>query len=184
MLTKRLLGEKILNRLKSQKEVYRNKKSFLIKEKLFRLPEFRKAETILFYLAFDKEVETRRMIIEALLKGKQIALPVILTKTNTILPFLISNLGSDIQIGPYGIDQPKASVCKQVPLGNIDLVIVPGLAFDKQGNRLGRGKGFYDRFLNRLPKKTLTIGLAFNFQVQDSIPHSSGDLPVKKVLSA
>lgn len=184
MLTKQLLRVKILKKLRTQKEVYRNKKSLLIRERLFGLPEFKHARVILFYLAFDGEVETRGMIKEAIALGKQIALPVIIRKTKALLPFLISNLEIHTEPGPYGIKQPQCPVCKKVPLKRIELAIIPGIAFDKTGSRLGRGKGYYDRFLKRLPKKIPTIGLAFDFQVSKCIPQSSCDIPVKKVLSA
>ncbi|MFH1201446.1 MAG: 5-formyltetrahydrofolate cyclo-ligase [Candidatus Omnitrophota bacterium] len=184
MLTKQALRDKILSKLKSQKEVKRNKKSLLILRRLFRLPDFIRAKTILFYLAFDGEVETRRMIKEALKKGKKIALPVIYRKTKALSPFLIQDLTTQTARGPYGIMQPHTGNCRRLSLSRIDLAIIPGIAFDKVGNRLGRGAGYYDRFLLKLPKDTTTIGLAFDFQVLKDIPHSSFDLPVKKVLSA
>jgi 5-formyltetrahydrofolate cyclo-ligase len=66
----------------------------------------------------------------------------------------------------------------------LDLVITPGVAFDKKGNRLGRGKGYYDRFLSKIPKDTPSIGLAFNLQVLPAVPVTSQDVSVKKVIFA
>ena len=72
---------------------------------------------------------------------------------------------------------------RKVCLEQIDVVLVPGLAFDYRGNRLGRGKGYYDRFLRRLPDEVLTIGLAFDEMVLDTIPCDANDFPVKKVVT-
>ena len=84
--------------------------------------------------------------------------------------------------GPYGVRQPSART--GVSLSKLDVVVVPGVAFDRRGNRLGRGKGYYDRFLKKLPKKTHRIGLAFDFQILPAMPVSRHDLGVDKVLFA
>jgi len=87
-----------------------------------------------------------------------------------------------LQKGPYGILEPVAR--KRIPLKNLDAVIVPGLAFDKKGMRLGRGKGYYDRFLNTLPERVMSIGLAFRFQILPSVPSLSHDMGVNRIISA
>jgi 5-formyltetrahydrofolate cyclo-ligase len=84
--------------------------------------------------------------------------------------------------GTYGICEPARK--KFVNLKDIDLVLVPGLAFDKQGNRLGRGKGCYDYFLKRLPKDTPTIGLAFDFQILSCLPATISDVKVQRLIFA
>jgi 5-formyltetrahydrofolate cyclo-ligase len=73
---------------------------------------------------------------------------------------------------------------KEVPLEDIDLIIVPGIAFDKKNVRLGRGHGYYDRFLCALPNKTRTVGLAFDFQVVEHLPQDSHDIPVWMTIAA
>ena len=84
--------------------------------------------------------------------------------------------------GPYGVCEP--AVRKSISLKQIDLVIVPGVAFDKKRNRLGRGKGCYDRFLKTLPADTPSIGLAFDFQIIPSVPSHKHDVSVKKLIFA
>ncbi|MCM8782956.1 MAG: 5-formyltetrahydrofolate cyclo-ligase [Candidatus Omnitrophica bacterium] len=181
MLTKRKLRSKILSILKKQKEEVRREKSRIIKRKLFNLDVFKKAKRILFYMSFDGEVETKEMIKEAIKKGKTVAVPVCKPKDREIIPCKIGPR-TIFRKGPYGIKEP----CKKIPLNlwDLDLVIVPGLAFDKQGNRLGRGKGYYDLFLKRLPRKTISIGLAFRFQMVSYLPHLPHDVKVDKVLFA
>lgn len=176
---------KLLNRLKKQKEVERLKRSFAIQNKLFSLPQFKKAKKILFYLSFDGEVETFRMIDRAVLLGKKVAVPVINRNNKSLTASLFVDCKSQLEVGPYGIYQPKRECIRRIPLDKIDLIIVPAVAFDLKGNRLGRGQGYYDRMLQSLPKKIPTIGLAFNFQVLRSIPAvESHDFPVDRVLYA
>lgn len=175
----------LLNKLKKQKEVERLKNSFKIHEKLFSLPEFIKAKLILFYLSFDGEVETYRMIDKAISLGKKVAVPVINRRDKILLPSLISDCGCDLEVGPYEIFQPRPKQIRNVPLNKIDLIIVPAVAFDLKGNRIGRGVGYYDRFLGSLPKRIPSIGLAFDFQVLGEIPAiESHDFSVDRVVYA
>ncbi|MCM8770895.1 MAG: 5-formyltetrahydrofolate cyclo-ligase [Candidatus Omnitrophica bacterium] len=180
-LTKRQIRIKIVSKLRKQKEEERLRKSEKILTKLFRLEKIKKAKTIMFYLDFDGEVKTAEMIKKALMMGKEIAVPVCSVKERQILPCKMG-LETTLKKGPYGINEPLKK--EFVPLSKLDVVIVPGMAFDRQGNRLGRGKGYYDRFLKRLPKKTYRIGLAFDFQILPSISFSSQDERVDKVVFA
>jgi len=152
----------------------------LIKLKLFRTRAFKKAKRVMFYVAFDGEVDTREMITHARKLGKIIAVPVC-SKDRSMQPCLLS---PDINMsrGLYGILEP--AIKKFINLEKLDLVIVPGVAFSQQGSRLGRGKGYYDRFLGRLPGDTPSIGLAFDFQVLPCVPVVSTDSAVHKVIQA
>jgi len=180
-LTKEQIRSKILAKLKTQKEDNRNRKSKIIKEKLFRTLVFKKAKIVMFYFSYAREVDTREMIREAIEQGKVIAVPVCDRKTNTITPCKIG-LNTRLKKGLYGILEP-AKKC-YVPVKKIDLVIVPGVAFDKKGNRLGRGKGYYDRFLKSLPQGTRRLGLAFNFQILPCLPVNPHDFSVNKTIFA
>jgi 5-formyltetrahydrofolate cyclo-ligase len=181
MLTKKQIRSKILLRLKTQKEAERKRKSRIIKDKLFRTKEFIKAKRIMFYISFDGEVDTQEMIKEAQDNfGKTVVVPVC-QKNRVIRPAQLSP-NFRLKKGPYGICEPL--VKKFLALKDLDLVVVPGVAFDKQGNRLGRGKGYYDRFLKKLPVHTTSIGLAFAFQILPSLPVASRDVRLKQVLSA
>lgn len=181
MLTKAQIRSKILLRLKTQKEDTRERKSRLIKRKLLRTKEFIKAKKVMFYIAFRGEVNTEEMIREAKAKGKLVTVPVCERNRIAIRPCMLEE-HAHLKKGPYGVREPAQRKC--IRLEDLDLVIVPGVAFDKKGNRLGRGKGFYDRFLSRLPRDIPSIGLAFSFQIIPSIPASAHDVSVKKVLFA
>jgi len=180
MLTKRIIRSKIKAELKAQKERDRSLKSKLIKDALFGASVFKKAKRVMFYIAFGGEVDTADMIKEAQKLGKIIVVPV--CKKNRIIKACL--LGKDARLarGPYGIWEPVIQEC--LDLKHLDLVVVPGIAFDKEGNRLGRGKGYYDRFLKKLPKKTTSIGLAFDFQILPFVPAKVHDVSVNKIFFA
>lgn len=181
MLTKKQIRSKILLRLKTQKEEDRDRKSELIKKKLFRNPFFKKAKKLMCYISFDGEVETKEMIKEAQKIGKIVAVPVCKPAKRLIQPCILGNRLL-LKKGPYGVCEP--AIKRLINLEDLDLVIVPGVAFDKDGNRLGRGKGCYDYFLSKLPKRTPTIGLAFDFQILPDIPATKLDIGVNQIVFA
>jgi len=172
-----------LDLLRSQKGEDRLTKSRAIAKKLFSTVEFQEAKTILFYASFDGEVETFNMMKQARKLGKRIALPKILENQRLFVPVLVEDLENDLVDGPYGIKQPNETLTDMVRLGDIDLVLVPGVAFDRHNNRLGRGAGYYDRFLSDLPSQIPTLGLAFDFQVIAILPHQrEHDVAVSRVI--
>ena len=180
-LTKKKIRSRILLRLKKQKEEDRDRKSKKIKGKLFRTLVFKKAKIVLFYISFDGEVNTMEMLKEAQNLGKTVAVPVC-EKNKVIIKPCIYRYKAQLKKGPYGVYEP--AIKKAINLEDLDLVIVPGVAFDKRGNRLGRGKGCYDRFLKKLKPHTPTIGLAFDFQILPSVPATTSDSRVERVIFA
>ncbi|MDD5255262.1 MAG: 5-formyltetrahydrofolate cyclo-ligase [Candidatus Omnitrophica bacterium] len=179
-LTKQQIRSKILLKLKTQKEESRERKSRVIKNKLFRSAVFRKAKKIMFYIAFGGEVNTAEMIAGARKLGKMIAVP--LTKRGGGLRPVRWEPGARVVKGPYGVAEPVMRM--PVNIRDIDIVIVPGIAFDKKGNRLSRGKGCYDRFLKELLPKALAIGLAYNFQVLPFVHTVRHDMRVNRLIYA
>jgi len=180
-LTKKLLRSKILLRLKGQKEEDRSHKIKAIGYKLLKTIEFKKAKIVMFYIALRGEVNTDQMIKVAKQLGKIVAVPVCISDRISIKPCILDGHGV-MRKGPYGVVEP--AVKRPVRLRELDLIIVPGLAFDKKGNRLGRGKGYNDRFLGSLPKDTPSIGLAYDFQILPVVPTASHDVSVTHVISA
>ena len=178
-MTKAQIRSKILKRLKIQKEEDRNRKSKLIKDKLLRNKVFKKAKIIMCYIAFGGEVNTKEIIREAKKIGKLICVPVCRKNKEIMQPAIFQD-HARLKRGPYGVLEPVTEA--QVKPEDLDLIIVPGLAFDKKGRRLGRGKGCYDRFLSTLPKDTPSIGLAFDFQILPLIPATKHDVGVTKII--
>jgi 5-formyltetrahydrofolate cyclo-ligase len=180
-LTKRKLRNILINRLRKQTEQQREYKSKLIEDKLLKQEEFIKAERIMFYLAFEGEVKTESMINKARGLGKEIFLPVCDTNDKALKPCILME-DSILKKGPYQTLEPQTKI--DLSIDKLDLVIVPALAFDRDGNRLGRGKGYYDRFLKKISAHTYSIGLAFDFQILLTLPVEQNDIPVDKILSA
>ena len=180
-LTKQQIRSKILFKLNKQKEEDRSIKSSLIAEKLFKQAVFKKAKRIMFYIAIKGEVETKEMIEKAQKLGKIIAVPVCMKNRVSLRPALLKS-HAHLKKGPYGVSEPVIS--RFIALKDLDLVITPGVAFDKKGHRLGRGKGYYDRFLKKIPKDTPSIGLAYSLQILPNVPVTSLDVSVEKVLFA
>lgn len=180
-LTKQQIRSKILLKLKKQKEENRKRKSRKIKEKLFKIVDFKRAKRVMFYIALDGEVNTEDMIKEAIKLGKVVSMPICRKNRISMRPCRLEG-ATKFKKGLYGVSEP--AVKKYISSNDLDLVVVPGVAFDKKGRRLGRGKGYYDRFLKKLPPDISTIGLAFDFQILPSLPVIAHDICVHRVLYA
>ncbi|MEI8175396.1 MAG: 5-formyltetrahydrofolate cyclo-ligase [Candidatus Omnitrophota bacterium] len=180
---KKQTRKEILGKLRSHESTDILKKSNAIKKKLFAMKEFRKARCVVFFVSMPEEVDTHRMIDECIAAGKDVGVPVTMKGKSDLIVSRISDRLTQLEIGPYGVQQPRAAEIRPIPREEMDLVVVPGVAFDRDGNRLGRGKGYYDRFLEALPSCAATVGLCFDFQVLDSIPVLPHDIPVKMLLT-
>jgi 5-formyltetrahydrofolate cyclo-ligase len=163
----------------SKKEVF--EKSKKIKDRLFKLSEFKKAITILFYVSYNNEVFTHEMIKECIKDKKNVIVP-ISDKENRQLILSKLNFFEDLKPGSYDILEPKKDKVQEVSIYDIDLIIVPGVGFDDSGHRIGHGKGYYDNLL-RDSANTLHIGLAFESQIVKKIPTKAHDLPVQKIVT-
>ena len=174
----------IKEKIKTYSVLEKAEKSAIIKDRLFSEEAFKKAKLVMFYVSLKDEVNTLSMIDEAVKMGKRVCVPVILKEEKRLIAGEIRDREKDLERQHFGIHQPIAGHVREIPLENIDLVVVPGVAFDKNNVRLGRGHGYYDRFLCGLPKKTRTIGIAFDFQVLEYLPKDSHDVPVWKTITA
>jgi len=170
-----------LRRSLTQKEI--QEKSEKIWQNLFNLPLFARAGVVLFYIALPDEVQTHKMIETTLRMGRRVAVPVVDPGARKIIPFEIKSPQAELIPGPFGVLQPKEKDRYSISVEEIDLVIVPGVAFDPQGRRLGFGAGFYDRFLHKLPFHTKFIALTFECQLMDEIPCEEHDITVDYVIT-
>ena len=178
-----LIRKEILNRLRTQPEDQRAFKSNEITRKVVSSEEFISSRVIMVYVSMTEEVDTFDLINKAFDTGKRVIVPYSLKDKNEIIPSEMKDLKEDLERGAYGILEPKIDKIRKVPISDIDLVIVPGVAFDEKNNRLGRGKGYYDKFIKELSAQTTTIGLCFDFQIVKDIPKDLHDLPVDKIIT-
>ena len=160
----------------------RLKKSSRILEKLVSLKSYRKARTVMFFVTHGSEVVADIMIERALKDGKRTVVPKADTGTCTLKAHAIKSLDRHLRPCAYGIREPKTLLCPEVPPRGIDLVFVPGIAFDLSGHRLGYGKGYYDRWLKKFGIKK-RVGLCFDFQLKRRIPRTENDLPVGRIIT-
>jgi 5-formyltetrahydrofolate cyclo-ligase len=176
---KEKLRKEIKEKRRKQSKEDNRKKSKEIREKLFSLKEFKDAETILFYISYDGEVFTHDMIVESFYK-KNIVVPVSNKEDNTLI---LSRLKSweELSVGSYMILEPRREKIRKTGISEINLIIVPGVAFDRKGNRLGHGKGYYDRLLKTT--KSPVVALAFEFQIIEKIPTDEHDKPVDMIIT-
>jgi 5-formyltetrahydrofolate cyclo-ligase len=147
---------------------------------LCKLNEFDKAKGIGAFASTPSEINTYSILEGSLELGKKLYLPKVLKDKNHFHFYPVLNFKT-LTKGAFGILEPSGH--KPADWEEIDLVLVPGLAFDLTGNRLGFGKGYYDRVLPQLKKSILTIGLGYSFQIVDKIPAEPHDVPLKAVLS-
>jgi 5-formyltetrahydrofolate cyclo-ligase len=155
----------------------RDSKSREIEARLFSLHEYRSASVVMFFASFRSEVDTLPMIRHALAAGKRAILPKVRGKDLAL--FEIRDFDKDTAPGAWGIPEPREIM--PVTVEDVDFMIVPGLAFDENGNRLGYGAGFYDRLLPYYKKET--AALAFEIQIVPEVPISSLDIPVKQIVT-
>ena len=146
---------------------------------MFGLTEFKDAETVLFYISYDGEVFTHDMILESFYK-KNIIVPISNPSDSSLT---LSHLKSweELSIGSYDILEPRVEKIRKISIDDIDLIIVPGVAFDTKGNRMGHGKGYYDRLLKNA--KVPIVALAFEFQIVENVPTDEHDKPVDIIIT-
>ena len=148
--------------------------SELIMRKLEQHPDFLKAQKIMLYSSLPDEVQTQAFI-EKWRLHKRIILPTVVG--DDIIPVELA-VNTGFAVGDFNILEPQ----NEAYTGDFDLIVVPGVAFDKQGNRLGRGKGYYDRFLCQ-HQKVKKIGICFDFQLVDNVPVEETDIPMDEIIS-
>ncbi|MDK2849072.1 MAG: 5-formyltetrahydrofolate cyclo-ligase [Desulfuromonadales bacterium] len=144
--------------------------SIRIQQRVMALPAFRQADVLALYSPILNEVFTEEIFQEALRLGKTIAYPRVRGES---LDFVLVASPQELEPGAFGVLEPTGS--RLVPSGALDLVLVPGVAFDLEGYRLGYGKGFYDRVLCGAGRPALSIGLCFELQVVDRLPVEDHD---------
>jgi 5-formyltetrahydrofolate cyclo-ligase len=157
-------------------------KDFLIKERLLSLPEFVEAKTVLFYASFRSEVDTIGMVNDSLKAGKRVGLPRVDKQRHLLLLFEIVKM-SELSAGYIGIPEPPLRDEMAMEIEDIDIIIVPGVAFDNSCNRIGYGAGYYDILLSKRKKKTPVIALAYEEQFVGAIPAEKHDIKVDVVVS-
>ena len=141
---------------------------------------FQNAATILFFAPLPDEPDVWPLLAESLAAGKIAALPQFDSVKQSYIVRRVQNLQAEIVAGRFWVREPKSS-CAEIPPDQIDLVLVPGVAFDLRGNRLGRGRGFFDRLLANI--RGVKCGIAFDEMIVNEVPAGELDVPVDFILT-
>ena len=143
-------------------------KSLRACHRLFEQPEYVKAEVIMVFLSLPSEIDTTPLVLRSWQDHKRVLVPKVSWNQRRMVPVEIRSLTDDLVVSNLGVREPVTGLPFPIPL--IDLVIVPGLAFDEYGNRLGRGRGFFDRFLAHPDFGGTSCGLSCEAQTTPSVP--------------
>ena len=158
-------------------------KSQDITDQVLHLHEYVRARGIACYVNKDTEVDTRVLIRTALGQGKRVLVPVVKKGDVELFFSEIKDLGKELAPGTFGILEPKQEFVRPVSLDEVDVIFVPGIVWDREGYRLGWGRGYFDRAIKKLPPHVRSAGLAFNLQLISRVPRDQFDVPVDMVVT-
>lgn len=179
---KQKLRTRILRMLRSLKKAELKEKSKKIEELIEEKEEYKRARTVMMFWPLKEEPDLRGLIRKSKASGKKLVLPKVNGRDLDLYEFVNEE---NLNKSDLNVLEPKEENSKIVSIEDIEFVCVPGLAFDRGGHRMGRGKGFYDRFLTRLSPHTYTLGVCYVEQVTDNIPFNpTYDQAVKSIVCA
>lgn len=144
-------------------------------------PVYQECETVMFYLAMPDEVQTDLLILDALRRGKRVCVPLLGENYGEMSAVEITSL-DNLTVGKYGLKMPDPQKSNPILPASIHMVVVPAVAFDRAGNRLGLGAGYYDRFLTEAATSVLT-GMTWGCQLTDQIPTEQHDIKMHYLMT-
>lgn len=155
----------------------------IIENRLFEFANFLESKIVMLYVNTENEVATDNIIKRAYDFNKIVVLPAFDTVKSKMKLMKVDNPDKDLVSGPRGILEPNPAKCKPVPLDSIDIAIVPGIAMDEKGGRIGSGDGYYDRIIPDLPMTTRKVGLVFEGQLIPQVPMEAHDRHVDIIIT-
>jgi len=179
---KRSLRDAILEARDALDPAWREEASAAIAARIGEDAIFDRARTVLLTLPFRSEWNAMRVVERALATGKTVAAPRVDASTRMLRAYRIEDPVRDIETGYRGIPEPRAT-CAEIALANVDWILVPGVAFDARGHRLGYGGGFYDRLLPIVPRTAARVAGAFEMQVVERVPTAPHDVAVDTIVT-
>jgi 5-formyltetrahydrofolate cyclo-ligase len=185
ILAKERLRGEIRSRLRAMTPALRAEASLVICQIAANLPAFQQGRCIALFAPLASEPNIHPLIEEAWARGKRVAMPLMIKHGS--VPDLdwheVANWDEVVVPSPFGLREPDPLRCRRVPISELDCVFVPGVAFDKEGFRLGRGGGFYDRALSLMPTNLPRVGLFFDVQKVESVPREAHDQELREVIT-
>lgn len=181
-MDKKILRKKILQKRAELSTENIVNYSNIIENKLYKMDYYKNAKTIMSFISFGDEIITHEIIKNSIKNGKSVVVPITIPETKELKVSKILDF-SELEIGYYNILTPKKDFLRFIDFNTIDLVLVPGVVFARDGYRVGYGGGYYDRFLSKFKEKVNTIGLAFDLQIVEKVPKDSFDIPVDFIIT-
>ncbi|MBC8287173.1 MAG: 5-formyltetrahydrofolate cyclo-ligase [Nitrospinae bacterium] len=154
-----------------------------VEDRLFACKDFLVCQNVMFFLSFGNEVRTDEMITRSLKDGKRVYVPRLIMRERRLEVCEITDMNQEFELGSFDIREPSRHNSRVVSPAMIDAVIAPGLAFDRSGGRIGFGGGYFDWLFKQLSDEALRLGVAYAFQVADSIPQDSWDEKVQTIFT-
>ena len=180
---KREIRTEITKLLTDMSDGVRDEKTQAIEDRLFEFANFLEANIALLYMNTENEVATRNIIKRAFEYNKIVVLPVFDMVKHRMGLMKVDNLENKLKQGPRGVHEPDTAKCKKVPIDCIDIAIIPGIAFDEKGARIGTGMGFYDRLIPNLPITTRKVALSFEDQLIQQVPMEHHDKHIDIIIT-
>ncbi|WP_422486179.1 5-formyltetrahydrofolate cyclo-ligase [Gudongella sp. DL1XJH-153] len=181
-MDKKTIRELILQERSKLSESARKSHSRKIIDLLKATKYYKEAKVIMCFVSFNDELDTHQFIKEALLEGKRVIVPITVQETKKLIPSELMDF-KELEPGYYNILTPKKEFTRPIEQSDIDLVVVPGVAFDPYGYRVGYGGGYYDRFLISIAKTVPKIAVGFGMQLVGRVPRESFDVPVDMIIT-
>lgn len=180
-----LLRKKILDMREELTAFEVEQKSRIILEKFLTLKQLNTSSLIMSYVNFGKEVSTRELLTSCISYNKRVAVPLVVNDCGRkeLWACEINDLQIDLETGTFGILEPIKEKAKRINSWEIDIVVVPGVVFDTQRQRVGYGAGYYDRFLKEIRPDCFKVGIAYDIQIIDNIPYEEHDVPLDLVIT-
>lgn len=183
MLSKKELRAVALSRRDALPAAERAASSAFITAALQTMPAYAAARTVMLYVSFGSEVETGDLITSALAGGKRVTVPKVIKSEGALVVSLLTDPARDLAPGAYGILEPRYDALRPVRPDSLDLIVVPGVAFDTEGRRIGYGGGYYDRFLPTVSPTAACVALAYEAQLFPALPQEAYDHRVDYVVT-
>jgi len=160
-----------------------SKRTKLIENNLLELANFLESSIALLYMGKEGEVASNSILERCFELKKIVVLPAFNNEKYDMKLMKVDNLKTDLMLGKRGVLEPDINRCKIVPIESIDIAIIPGLAFDEKGGRVGTGEGYYDRFIPKLSNTTRKVALALDKQIIQQVPMDSHDKHVDIIVT-
>jgi len=183
---KDIIRKTVLEKRRLVSEQEKSIKSARIIESLLKEEMYKKSRLVMCYVDFDGEVETRDFMMRCIADRKRLAVPAVIKRVNEgkiIIASEVFDLDKDLEKGHFGILEPGKGAIREIRPSEIDLAVVPGVAFDINRNRIGFGAGYYDRFLKDTGKECFKVGIAYEFQIYENVPVDVYDMPMDMIIT-